>query len=205
MLGACTIALPRVHGQLLVCIAHACCFSATAVNRPIWELKSMHALPQSCHPSLPCRRQRQAREPSWYARDEMVQLGGPVDYNADFRDLFLKPDHTNRPLWVTPDNRIFLETFSPIYKQAYDFLIAISEPVCRCVWRIDGVNNCGARECSLTPSMMYALAQVISQQLLRRAAPGLGGRAPTSLVYTLEPLSSHAPFPAGRSACMSTS
>jgi hypothetical protein len=40
-------------------------------------------------------------------------------------------DHTNRPLWVTPDNRIFLETFSPVYKQAYDFLIAIAEPVCR--------------------------------------------------------------------------
>jgi hypothetical protein len=26
---------------------------------------------------------------------------------------------------------IFLETFSPIYRQAYDFLIAIAEPVCR--------------------------------------------------------------------------
>lgn len=45
--------------------------------------------------------------------------------------LKLKADHANRPLWVTPDRRIFLETFSPIYKQAYDFLIAIAEPVCR--------------------------------------------------------------------------
>lgn len=36
---------------------------------------------------------------------------------TDFSDLSLKPDHSNRPLWVTPDNRIFLETFSPIYKQ----------------------------------------------------------------------------------------
>ena len=26
---------------------------------------------------------------------------------------------------------MFLETFSPIYRQAYDFLIAVSEPVCR--------------------------------------------------------------------------
>ena len=36
-----------------------------------------------------------------------------------------------RPLWVCPNGRIFLESFSPIYKAAYDFLIAIAEPVCR--------------------------------------------------------------------------
>lgn len=47
-------------------------------------------------------------------------LGGDPDgipYDTDFSFLQLKPDHSNRPLWVTPDNRIFLETFSPIYKQ----------------------------------------------------------------------------------------
>lgn len=49
----------------------------------------------------------------------------------DFTKLELKPDHSNRPLWVCADGRIFLETFSSLYKQAYDFLIAISEPVCR--------------------------------------------------------------------------
>lgn len=43
----------------------------------------------------------------------------------------LKPDHQVRPIWVCPDGHIFLETFSPVYKQAYDFLIAIAEPVCR--------------------------------------------------------------------------
>lgn len=32
---------------------------------------------------------------------------------------------------MTPDYRIFLETFSPVYKPAYDFLIAIAEPVSR--------------------------------------------------------------------------
>ena len=37
--------------------------------------------------------------------------------DSNFRYLELKPDHPNRPLWVTPDGRIFLETFSPIYKQ----------------------------------------------------------------------------------------
>lgn len=49
----------------------------------------------------------------------------------DFSNLELKADHANRPLWACADGRIFLETFSPLYKQAYDFLIAIAEPVCR--------------------------------------------------------------------------
>ncbi|KAL0329829.1 UNVERIFIED_CONTAM: General transcription and DNA repair factor IIH helicase subunit XPB1 [Sesamum radiatum] len=49
----------------------------------------------------------------------------------DFSKLELKPDHANRPLWACADGRIFLETFSALYKQAYDFLIAIAEPVPR--------------------------------------------------------------------------
>nr|XP_054767701.1 general transcription and DNA repair factor IIH helicase subunit XPB-like [Lytechinus pictus] len=43
----------------------------------------------------------------------------------------LKKDHSSRPLWLAPDGHIFLESFSPVYKHAHDFLIAISEPVCR--------------------------------------------------------------------------
>jgi DNA excision repair protein ERCC-3 len=50
----------------------------------------------------------------------------------DFRtEMELKSDHENRPLWVTPDGHIFLESFSSVYKHAHDFLIAIAEPVCR--------------------------------------------------------------------------
>ncbi|CAF4114955.1 unnamed protein product [Rotaria magnacalcarata] len=46
----------------------------------------------------------------------------------DFRtEMELKVDHENRPLWVTPDGHIFLESFSPVYKHAHDFLIAIAE------------------------------------------------------------------------------
>jgi DNA excision repair protein ERCC-3 len=45
--------------------------------------------------------------------------------------LELKLDHSSRPLYVAPNGHIFLETFSPVYKNAHDFLIAISEPVCR--------------------------------------------------------------------------
>ncbi|XP_072030042.1 general transcription and DNA repair factor IIH helicase/translocase subunit XPB-like [Amphiura filiformis] len=50
----------------------------------------------------------------------------------DYRQLMtLKLDHEARPLWVAPDGHVFLESFSPVYKHAHDFLIAISEPVCR--------------------------------------------------------------------------
>ncbi|CAI6005262.1 unnamed protein product [Closterium sp. NIES-64] len=49
----------------------------------------------------------------------------------DFSKMHLKEDHSQRPMWVCPDGRIILETYSPLYKHAYDFLIAIAEPVCR--------------------------------------------------------------------------
>ena len=55
--------------------------------------------------------------------------------NVECRDytavLSLKPDHVSRPLWVTKENLIYLEAFSPIYHQAYDFLVAIAEPESR--------------------------------------------------------------------------
>lgn len=53
---------------------------------------------------------------------------GAKDYRSQME---LKLDHTNRPLWVAPNGHIFLESFSPVYKHAHDFLIAIAEPVCR--------------------------------------------------------------------------
>ena len=43
-----------------------------------------------------------------------VGVGGVPDYSAL---LALKEDHANRPLWVVPDGRVYLETYSPIYKQ----------------------------------------------------------------------------------------
>lgn len=56
-----------------------------------------------------------------------------------------------RPLWVCPDGRIYLETFSPIYKQAYDFLIAIAEPQSRPEF---------VHEYMLTPHSLYAAVSV---------------------------------------------
>ncbi|XP_030696277.1 general transcription and DNA repair factor IIH helicase/translocase subunit XPB [Globicephala melas] len=55
------------------------------------------------------------------------------EYGAkDYRlQMPLKDDHTSRPLWVAPDGHIFLEAFSPVYRYAQDFLVAIAEPVCR--------------------------------------------------------------------------
>lgn len=78
---------------------------------------------------------------------------GAKDYRAQ---MLLKNDHSSRPLWVVrrvwvvdflsslyvflnflssplqaPDGHIFLEAFSPVYKYAQDFLVAIAEPVCR--------------------------------------------------------------------------
>ncbi|XP_018654309.1 putative rad25/xp-B DNA repair helicase [Schistosoma mansoni] len=50
----------------------------------------------------------------------------------DMRNILkLRLDHPSRPLWIGPDGHIFLETFNPLARQAQDFLIAISEPVCR--------------------------------------------------------------------------
>ncbi|XP_008788735.2 general transcription and DNA repair factor IIH helicase subunit XPB1 [Phoenix dactylifera] len=69
----------------------------------------------------------------------------------DFTKLELKPDHANRPLWACADGRIFLETFSSLYKQAYDFLIAIAEPVCRPE---------SMHEYNLTPHSLYAAVSV---------------------------------------------
>ncbi|KDP25407.1 hypothetical protein JCGZ_20563 [Jatropha curcas] len=69
----------------------------------------------------------------------------------DFSKLELKVDHANRPLWACADGRIFLETFSPLYKQAYDFLIAIAEPVCRPE---------SMHEYNLTPHSLYAAVSV---------------------------------------------
>jgi len=50
----------------------------------------------------------------------------------DLSDLELKPDHALRPLWLDPGKgRVVLETFSPSFKQAQNFLINIAEPQSR--------------------------------------------------------------------------
>ncbi|XP_062463779.1 general transcription and DNA repair factor IIH helicase subunit XPB [Pezoporus occidentalis] len=68
------------------------------------------------------------------AGKQVEDSGAKLDeYGAkDYKHLMpLKADHASRPLWVAPDGHIFLEAFSPLYKYAQDFLVAIAEPVCR--------------------------------------------------------------------------
>ena len=68
-------------------------------------------------------------------RDDAYTLSLFDGGKKNFRDLKLREgegvDLRLRPIWVCPNRRIFLETFSPLYSQAYDFLIAIAEPLCR--------------------------------------------------------------------------
>lgn len=50
----------------------------------------------------------------------------------DFSYLKLRPDHSIRPIWISPsDGKIILESFSPLAEQAQDFLITIAEPISR--------------------------------------------------------------------------
>lgn len=88
---------------------------------------------------------------SYYPEDNDDDYRDGEGKKRDFTKLELKPDHTNRPLWACADGRIFLETFSPLYKQAYDFLIAIAEPVCRPE---------SMHEYNLTPHSLYAAVSV---------------------------------------------
>lgn len=63
--------------------------------------------------------------------DDTFVAGSFQDYS---KTLSLKPDHEQRPIWVTKDNLIFLEACSPLYQQACDFLVAIAEPESRPVY-----------------------------------------------------------------------
>ncbi|XP_073042857.1 general transcription and DNA repair factor IIH helicase/translocase subunit XPB1-like isoform X1 [Primulina eburnea] len=93
-----------------------------------------------------------ADEDNYHIHDDMDEdLGDGEGKKRDFSRLELKPDHENRPLWACADGRIFLETFSTLYKQAYDFLIAIAEPVCRPE---------SMHEYNLTPHSLYAAVSV---------------------------------------------
>lgn len=54
-------------------------------------------------------------------------------FPTDLSDFQLKPDHASRPLWIDEKGVIIMEGFSPIAEQAQDFLVAVAEPVSRCV------------------------------------------------------------------------
>lgn len=109
----------------------------------------------------PSKKHKTSSKIAQIVEDETIDFGDESDDDRhrddretkknDFTKLELKPDHMNRPLWACADGRIFLETFSPLYKQAYDFLIAIAEPVCRPE---------SMHEYNLTPHSLYAAVSV---------------------------------------------
>jgi len=96
----------------------------------------------------------QAKKPSTVAgRDSASHLFVSSEgLNRDYSYLSLKPDHDNRPLWIDPmKGRIILESFSPLAKQAQDFLTTIAEPLSRPTF---------LHEYSLTPHSLYAAVAV---------------------------------------------
>jgi len=52
-------------------------------------------------------------------------------HTRSFVNLQITSKTENRPLIVFPDGHIFVETFSPFYEKAIDFVVAISEPISR--------------------------------------------------------------------------
>merc|ERR1712136_81951 len=86
------------------------------------------------------------------AASRTIDDGSQEVVGKDYRDqMEMKSDHGSRPIYVAPDGHIFLESFSPVYKHARDFLIAIAEPVCRPQF---------IHEFRLTPYSLYAAVSV---------------------------------------------
>ncbi|CAL9136701.1 unnamed protein product [Musa acuminata var. zebrina] len=75
----------------------------------------------------------------------------------DFTQLELKSDHVNRPLWACADDRIFLQTFFPLYKQAYGYLVAVTEPVCR---------HCGFVLNPIIPFLSFAFKVICASSIM---------------------------------------
>jgi len=75
----------------------------------------------------------------------------PASTAQDFSYMALKPDHEQRPLWIGNDCVIFLEAYSPLYKVASDFLVAVAEPLSRPTF---------IHEYRLTKYSLYAAASV---------------------------------------------
>lgn len=102
-------------------------------------LDRLHAAPRT---SGRRSAKQEAREKAEEAEKRALAMDRPSDFVpdsvsrifgvSDFSYLNLKPDNASRPLWINPlDGRIYLESFSPLFEQAQDFLITIAEPVSR--------------------------------------------------------------------------
>ena len=95
-------------------------------------------------------------QPSTYSTKAAFPTGDPASRlfkpKHDFFDEPLKPDHRLRPLWIDRENgRVVLETFSPSFKRAQNFLINIAEPVSR---------TTNMHEYTISPHSLFAAVSV---------------------------------------------
>lgn len=70
-----------------------------------------------------------------------------MNVGTDYSQLTLKPDHISRPCWTCPDGIIYLEAYHALYVSAYDFLVAVAEPISRPEY---------IHQYKLTPYSLYA-------------------------------------------------
>lgn len=77
----------------------------------------------------------------------LISHGESGALGADFSKMPLKTDHVQRPCWSCPDGTLYLEAFHDLYASAYDFLVAIAEPVARPEF---------VHQYKLTPYSLYA-------------------------------------------------
>lgn len=95
-------------------------------------------------------------QPATYAKETIVDTNDPVRHlfkpKHDFHNVSLKSDHHLRPLWIDSNNgRVVLETFSPSFRQAQNFLINIAEPQSR---------TTNMHEYTISPHSLFAAVSV---------------------------------------------
>jgi DNA excision repair protein ERCC-3 len=103
---------------------------------------------------------------AYRGKRKQTQRLDPIFRERDYSWLDLKPDHSNRPLWIDGRGMILLESFSPVAAQAQDFLTTIAEPESRPTY---------VHEYKLTMHSLYAAVSV--------------GLQPRDIIHTLEKFS----------------
>eukprot|EP00948_MAST-09A_sp_MAST-9A-sp1_P001096 g1096.t1 len=124
----------------------------------------------SSRPTAPATRQQRLVDvpPYQYSR---VSDGSGLHLDARiFRGLVFKADSGRRPVWVTPNNHIFLESWSELYPIAYEFLVAVAEPVSRPEYiheyKLTEYSLYGASACQLQTSDIIHFLELLSKNVL---------------------------------------
>ena len=81
----------------------------------------------------------------------MNNINFQINFKVDCSKYKKNSNPEKRNLWISPKYQIFLETFSPLYKETCDFLIAIAEPANRTKY---------FHEYRLTERSLYAAASM---------------------------------------------